>query len=276
MWKDVRSAREPRHAAEPRWPDAQRDSQRKRCVARGVPPWRRALAFVVAIVVVGITMAGCGGGAVTSDPDFAGPVDIGNGRALWLECRGSGSPTVVLVTGLGERADNWMTLPDPAPAAAAVFPSVAGFTRVCAYDRPGTTTAIATGWALSRSTRYSAWPRCRIRPPTSIACWSHRGPRDRSSGRSLAGRPHRPPLRCRSPSQRRGARSRRRAERRLGRRPHARGGSGIREAQRPGRAGATGRIRGHALQRGRRSADCGPHGRRPASRRSCSPPTHGR
>jgi len=87
------------------------------------------------------------------DADFAGPVGLGNGRAIYMECRGSGIPTVVLVSGLGERADNWMTLPDPAPADRAVFPAVAGFSRVCAYDRPGTATATATGWALSRSTQ---------------------------------------------------------------------------------------------------------------------------
>lgn len=32
--------------------------------------------------------------------DFAGSVDIGGGRKMYLECRGSGLPTVVLVAGL--------------------------------------------------------------------------------------------------------------------------------------------------------------------------------
>jgi len=112
-----------------------------------MPPWRCALA----VTVVSAMLAACGGAA--PDADFAGPVDLGNGRVIYMECRGSGTPTVVLVSGLGERADNWMTLPDPAPADRAVFPAVAGFTRVCAYDRPGTATATATGWALSRSTQ---------------------------------------------------------------------------------------------------------------------------
>ncbi len=31
--------------------------------------------------------------------DFAGLVDIGGGRKMYLECRGTGSPTVVLVAG---------------------------------------------------------------------------------------------------------------------------------------------------------------------------------
>src|SRR5215212_3759743 len=72
--------------------------------------------------------------------DFAGLVDIG-GRRLYLECQGSGSPTVVLEAGYGNRADVWSI--DQAPPSTGrrhmVFPAVAGFTRVCAYDRPGTT-----------------------------------------------------------------------------------------------------------------------------------------
>lgn len=60
---------------------------------------------------------------------------------------------MVLVSGLGDRADTWMTTKEGlSPPAEAVFPGVAGFTRVCAYDRPGTATASATGFELSRST----------------------------------------------------------------------------------------------------------------------------
>ncbi len=116
-----------------------------------LPTWHCTLA--VAVVVVGATLAGCGGGASNVAADFAGTVSLGNGREIYMECRGSGTPTVVLVSGLGERADNWKTLPDPAPVDGAVFPAVAGFSRVCAYDRPGTATATATGFALSRSTQ---------------------------------------------------------------------------------------------------------------------------
>ena len=85
--------------------------------------------------------------------EFAGLVDLGNGRSIYMECRGSGGPTVVLVSGLGDRADTWMTTKDGLPGTAeAVFPGVAGFTRVCAYDRPGTATASGPGFELSRST----------------------------------------------------------------------------------------------------------------------------
>ncbi|MFE5493969.1 alpha/beta fold hydrolase [Streptomyces virginiae] len=67
-------------------------------------------------------------------------VDIGGGRSLYLRCSGSGSPTVVLLSGLHEASDPWSltdTAP-PVPKAPAVYPGVAAFTRVCTYDRPGT------------------------------------------------------------------------------------------------------------------------------------------
>ena len=71
--------------------------------------------------------------------DFDGLVDIGNGRHLYLTCRGSGSPTVLLEAGAGNNAQIWEQLALPPDSdAQAVFPAVVGFTRVCAYDRPGT------------------------------------------------------------------------------------------------------------------------------------------
>src|SRR5690242_12593863 len=38
--------------------------------------------------------------SVASD-SFSGLVDVGGGRRMYLECRGNGSPTVVLVSGKG-------------------------------------------------------------------------------------------------------------------------------------------------------------------------------
>ena len=49
------------------------------------------------------------------------------GRAVYLDCRGVGSPTVVLETGFGGGADGWGSLLD----------SLAAVTRSCAWDRPG-------------------------------------------------------------------------------------------------------------------------------------------
>jgi len=74
----------------------------------------------------------------TSD-NVAGLIDIDGGRKLYLECKGAGSPVVILEAGLRNRADIWSVKPD---AGAAVFPEVAAFTRVCAYDRPGTTLGV--------------------------------------------------------------------------------------------------------------------------------------
>src|SRR3954468_11380249 len=67
--------------------------------------------------------------------DFAGLVDIGGGRKMYVECRGGGSPTVVLVAGLKGSAGDWDITAKPVPT---VLAAVAKVTRVCAYDRPGT------------------------------------------------------------------------------------------------------------------------------------------
>jgi pimeloyl-ACP methyl ester carboxylesterase len=68
--------------------------------------------------------------------DFAGLVDIGGGRKMYLGCKGTGSPVVILEAGLRNRADIWSVKPETGEA---VFPAVAAFTKVCTYDRPGTT-----------------------------------------------------------------------------------------------------------------------------------------
>jgi pimeloyl-ACP methyl ester carboxylesterase len=74
-----------------------------------------------------------------ANQDFAGLVDIGGGHRLYLECRGSGSPTVVLVAGYRASARYWTDdLQHPDAPRLMVLPGVSGFTRVCAYDRPGT------------------------------------------------------------------------------------------------------------------------------------------
>ena len=83
--------------------------------------------------------------------DFAGSVDIG-GRSLYMECRGQGSPTVILEAGFRSRADYWTDdLIQPDAPRTMVFPGVAALTRVCAYDRPGTMTFIDGTLLPSRS-----------------------------------------------------------------------------------------------------------------------------
>ena len=96
--------------------------------------------------------------AVAADGDVAGLVDI-DGRSLYLECRGSGSPTVILEAGFRTRADVWMDdLIQPDAPRTMVFPGVAQFTRVCAYDRPGTAT-VSDGQLLSSRSDAVPMPR---------------------------------------------------------------------------------------------------------------------
>jgi pimeloyl-ACP methyl ester carboxylesterase len=71
---------------------------------------------------------------------------------MYLESSGSGSPTVVFVSGRSDRADIWSTLANPDQPGPAVLPGIATLTRVCAYDRPGTYTVTGENVAASRST----------------------------------------------------------------------------------------------------------------------------
>ncbi|TMC68276.1 MAG: alpha/beta hydrolase, partial [Chloroflexi bacterium] len=84
---------------------------------------------------VGLVIAGVGGSyetiqeqvdrSTTSMPGHL--VDVG-GHRLYVHCTGSGSPTVVLVSGLAETSVYW---------GGWIAPAVAHITTVCAYDRAG-------------------------------------------------------------------------------------------------------------------------------------------
>ena len=76
--------------------------------------------------------------------------DVG-GHRLHLDCAGSGSPTVVLESGLGGNSRLWGRIAD----------GTAATTRVCAYDRAG------TGWSDDASG--SARQLCRRRGPAPAA-----------------------------------------------------------------------------------------------------------
>jgi pimeloyl-ACP methyl ester carboxylesterase len=89
--------------------------------------------------------------AVAAQDDFAGLVDIG-GRRLYLECRGTGSPTVILEAGYRSSATTWSTdLVQPERPRTMVLAGVAGFTRVCLYERPGVAAVLDDGLHRSRS-----------------------------------------------------------------------------------------------------------------------------
>jgi pimeloyl-ACP methyl ester carboxylesterase len=105
----------------------------------------------VVLSLVGCTAAGTAAGgsspdatsSATTSPDIDELVAIGDGRSLFLTCRGTGSPTVLLISGTRGAADEWSTLlPDAAADAVPTFDAIAETTRVCAYDRPGTFDAV--------------------------------------------------------------------------------------------------------------------------------------
>lgn len=89
--------------------------------------------FVFPVIATLLVFA-FGGGIVTISaaigpgaPSTSGRlVDVG-GHRLYVECTGSGSPTVILQSGLGESSSYW----------ASIAPAVAASTTVCAYDRAG-------------------------------------------------------------------------------------------------------------------------------------------
>ena len=68
--------------------------------------------------------------------DFAGLVDIGGGRKMYMECQGKGRPTVVFVSGAADRTETWSITQDSSKQA--VLPAIVESNRVCTYDRPGT------------------------------------------------------------------------------------------------------------------------------------------
>jgi hypothetical protein len=96
--------------------------------------WRRLGRVLAGMGVLVVLLAGVGAAyqAIATRRDLAAVpppgrlVDIGAFR-LHIWCTGSGSPTVILESGLGGGAFTWPQ----------VQPEVAEFTQVCAYDRAG-------------------------------------------------------------------------------------------------------------------------------------------
>jgi pimeloyl-ACP methyl ester carboxylesterase len=93
---------------------------------------------VLVVVLAVVLLVGCGGQGhalerARSRPEVT-PVGVGSGdmvdvggRHLYVECVGSGSPTVVLEAGFGGSSRHWT----------AVLPELGRTSRTCAYDRAG-------------------------------------------------------------------------------------------------------------------------------------------
>jgi hypothetical protein len=87
-----------------------------------------ATVLAVALAVFSCVVAACG------SESFAKRVDIGGGRMMYIECHGSGSPTVLLISGTDTASDLWHAADQKGPT---VYDEIQKTTRVCAYDRPG-------------------------------------------------------------------------------------------------------------------------------------------
>jgi pimeloyl-ACP methyl ester carboxylesterase len=94
----------------------------------------RTRAWLVQPLCAVLAVAAVGGGAETvlESMDHSLQAPPGQtyqvaGHRMFLHCTGTGSPTVVLSSGFGERSPSWSWIVD----------SLAGATRVCVYDRAG-------------------------------------------------------------------------------------------------------------------------------------------
>jgi pimeloyl-ACP methyl ester carboxylesterase len=108
---------------------------------RSLHSWSRRAVLYPAFAV--LSLVALGGAfetvaeATTSNSPPTGRTYLVDGHRLFLNCVGSGSPTVVLFNGLGERTPSW----------AWVQSAVARQTRVCAFDRAG------QGWSGNAAAR---------------------------------------------------------------------------------------------------------------------------
>jgi len=108
---------------------------------RSLASWsRRALLYPALVILSLIAVGGAAGtimAATSSNPaPTSGHTYLVNGNRLYLNCTGSGSPTVILFNGLGERTPSW----------AWVQANVSTTTRVCSFDRAG------EGWSGGKAT----------------------------------------------------------------------------------------------------------------------------
>lgn len=85
------------------------------------------LAIAVDLVRGGVTAIWLRYGAAAAYVARGEQVEIRPGHTLYVDCRGSGSPTLVLEAGMGSDSATWSPVHD----------QLAGITRTCSYDRTG-------------------------------------------------------------------------------------------------------------------------------------------
>src|SRR4051794_15449921 len=109
---------------------------------RSLANWsRRALLYPALVVLSLLALSGAVGTVMAATSSNRAPASghiyLANGHRLYLNCVGSGSPTVLLFSGLGEWTPNW----------AWVQANVSATTRVCSFDRAG------EGWSGGKAVR---------------------------------------------------------------------------------------------------------------------------
>ena len=97
---------------------------------RSLHNWSRRALLYPAFAILGLVALGGAfetvmEAATSNNPPPGGRTYLVAGHSLYLRCRGSGSPAVILFNGLGERTPSW----------AWVQGDVARLTRVCVFDR---------------------------------------------------------------------------------------------------------------------------------------------
>jgi pimeloyl-ACP methyl ester carboxylesterase len=138
-----------------------------------------AARFFVVLLLVAVLLVGCGGDT-TKDASRKPPkvtvegigsgglVDVG-GRRLYMECMGSGSPTVLLEAGFGGASQNWTAL----------LQELGRTTRTCAYDRAGLGASDAMPGVHDAGDEIKdlerLLDRARIEPPYVLVCHSYGG-----------------------------------------------------------------------------------------------------
>src|SRR3974390_776400 len=90
--------------------------------------------LVVAVAAFSCVVAACVWASDSREESFAKRGGIGGGRMMYIECHGSGSPTVLLISGTDTASDLWHAADQKGPT---VYDDIQKTTRVCAYDRPG-------------------------------------------------------------------------------------------------------------------------------------------